>query len=139
MKMLKNLALTILVGIIGFMGISSINAKSYEYIINGDTGQYVSFTKYECEDNTHSALIASALKNPVDHKITIYTYLIKGRDATKLAFDDHSHIYRDNDAATLKDEWNWAKSSTKELTIKSVNATKGSSLTGRLYLNNGVA
>lgn len=121
-----------LVGIISLVGASSVSAKSYEYIINYGTNQYVSFTKYECDDQTHSALSAYDLYGT--KAISITTTVHKGSKVSGKKLDSHNHIYQ---SGSMFDEWNWKKTSNRELTIKSVNETNNSKLRGRLYINNG--
>lgn len=114
------------------IGAAKVDAKSYVVTINNGSGQYAFFTKYECEQQTHSAL--SAYKLTGAKKISITTTLHSGRSVNGKKVGSHNHIFQ---SGSMFDEWNWDKTINTELTIKSVNNTAESSLNGRLFLNNG--
>lgn len=61
MKKVHKITMFVLIAIVGVVSLVTVSAKSYEYILHYGITQSVSFVKYNCENNVHTAIKASSL------------------------------------------------------------------------------
>lgn len=134
MKKVHKITMFVLIAIVGVVSLVTVSAKSYEYILHYGITQSVSFVKYNCENNVHTAIKASSLNGASSIEVLTEVFTEKDEILTKVG-DNRTLINTLNFAY----ETNFSNTGGGDTMVRWTNLSKGTTLQGRFYINNGLA
>lgn len=115
------------------VGMVSVGAKSYVYTLNYGKYQKAEFTKYNCENDVHSAIWSYSLNGA--KQIRVETAL--SHDLGNDKFDPISSTIQIIDKEEAGYGLSFEKTGGGNLHIVWTNKSSGTTLYGKFFLNNG--